>query len=153
MDVVVMGVGQTKFGSHPDKSIPELFAQAFFEAFESSNIELKDIEAIYFGNFVGEITDGSANLGGFIADEIGLSGVPAMRYESACCSSAVAFKEAYLSVKHNVYDCVLVGGAEKLKSAGTSIGTRALATAVDGVYEINSGLTFPGVFALMARIY
>ena len=153
MDVVVMGVGQTKFGSHPDKSLPELFAQAFFEAFDNSNIELKDIEAIYFGNFVGEITDGSANLGGFIADEIGLAGIPAMRFESACSSSAVAFKEAYLAVKHGIYDCVLVGGAEKLKSAGTAIGTRALATAVDGVYEINSGLTFPGVFALVARLY
>ncbi|ADB58145.1 thiolase C-terminal domain-containing protein [Archaeoglobus profundus] len=153
MDVVVMGVGQTKFGSHPDKSLPELFAQAFFEAFDSSNIELKDIEALYIGNFVGEITDGSANLGGFIADEIGLSGIQAMRYESACCSSAVAFKEACLAIKHGIYDCVVVGGVEKLKSAGTAIGTRALATAVDGVYEINTGLTFPGVFALVARLY
>lgn len=148
-----MGVGQTKFGSHPDKSLPELFAQAFFEAFDSSNIELKDIEAIYIGNFVGEITDGCANLGGFIADEIGLKGVQAMRYESACCSSAVAFKEAYLAIKHGIYDCVVVGGVEKLKSAGTPIGTRALATAVDGVYEVNTGLTFPGVFALVARLY
>ncbi len=153
MDVVVMGVGQTKFGSHPDKSLPELFAQAFFEAFDSSNVELNEIEAIYIGNFVGEITDGSANLGGFIADEIGLSGVQAMRYESACCSSAVAFKEAYLAIKHGIYDCVLVGGVEKLKSAGTGIGTRALATALDGVYEVNTGLTFPGVFALVARLY
>ncbi len=151
--VVVMGVGQTKFGSHPDKTLPELFAQAFFEAFDSSNIELRDIEALYIGNFVGEITDGSANLGGFVADEIGLRGIPAMRYESACCSSAVAFKEAYLAIKHGMYDCVVVGGVEKLKSAGTAIGTRALATAVDGAYEINVGLTFPGVFALVTRLY
>ncbi len=153
MDVVVLGVGQTKFGSHPNLSLPELFAQAFFEAFDSSNVELKDIEAIYLGNFVGEITDGCANLGGFIADEIGLEGVQAMRYESACCSSAVAFKEAYLAIKHGIYDCVLVGGVEKLKSAGTAIGTRALSTALDGVYEVNTGLTFPGVFALVARLY
>ncbi len=152
-DVAILGVGQTKFGKHPEKTLAELFAEAFFEAFESSNIELKDIEAIYFGNFVGEITDGSANLGGFIADEVGLAGVPAIRIESACCSSAVAFKEAYLAVSHGVYDCVVVGGSEKLYSAGTAIGTRALATALDSVYEINSGLTFPGVFALITRMY
>ena len=152
-DVAILGVGQTKFGAHPDKTLPELFAEAFFEAFNSSNIELKDIEAIYFGNFVGEITDGAANLGGFIADEIGLKGIPAYRFEGACASSSIAFREAYLAVAHGIYDCVLVGGAEKLYSAGTLIGTRALATALDSAYEINCGLTFPGVFALITRLY
>ncbi len=152
-DVAVLGVGQTKFGSHPGKTLTELFAEAFSEALEYSNVELKEIEAIYFGNFVGEITDGAANLGGFVAEEIGLAGIPAYRFEGACASSAVAFREAYLAVKHGVYDCVLVGGAERLHSAGTSIGTRALATALDSAYEVNSGLTFPGLFALIARMY
>jgi len=152
-EVAILGVGQTKFGAHPDKTLTELFAEAFFEAFDSSNIELKDIEAIYFGNFVGEITDGAANLGGFIADEIGLKGIPAYRFEGACASSSIAFREAYLAVAYGIYKCVLVGGAEKLYSAGTLIGTRALATALDSAYEINCGLTFPGVFALIARLY
>ncbi len=151
--VAVIGVGMTKFGKHPDKSLVDLFAEAFFEAFEEANIELKDIEAIYYGNFVGEMTDGSANLGGFLADEIGLEGVPAIRYEGACASSSVAFREAVRAVAAGYYDCVVVGGSERLYSAGTAIGTRALATAVDGVYEITAGLTFPGVFALAARLY
>jgi len=152
-DVVVLGVGMTKFGRHPDKSLVDLFAEAFFEAFEESNIELKDIEALYFGNFVGEMTDGSANLAGFMADEVGLKGIPATRYEGACASSSVAFREAVRAVAAGYYDCVAVGGSERLASAGTAVGTRALATAVDGVYEINAGLTFPGVFALAARLY
>lgn len=152
-DVAVLGVGMTKFGYHPNKSLAELFAEAFFEAFEESNIELKDIEALYFGNFIGEMTDGSANLGGFVADEVGLKDIPAKRYEAACASSSVAFREAYYAVATGLYDCVVVGGSERLYNAGTAIGTRALATAVDGVYEIAAGLTFPGVFALAARFY
>jgi acetyl-CoA C-acetyltransferase/acetyl-CoA acyltransferase len=151
--VAVLGVGQTKFGHHPDKSLVDLFAEAFYEAFSESNIELKDIEAIYYGNFVGEMTDGSANLSGFIADEIGLKGIPAKRYEAACASSSVAFREACLAVSHGIYDCVAVGGSERLYNAGTAIGTRALATAVDGLHEMAAGLTFPGVFALAARLY
>jgi acetyl-CoA C-acetyltransferase/acetyl-CoA acyltransferase len=143
----------TKFGSHPNKSLVDLFAEAFYEAFEESNIELKDIEALYYGNFVGEMTDGSANLAGFMADEIGLRGIPAIRYEGACASSSVAFREAVRAVAAGYYDCVAVGGSERLYTAGTAIGTRALATAVDGVYEISAGLTFPGVFALAARLY
>jgi acetyl-CoA C-acetyltransferase/acetyl-CoA acyltransferase len=152
-DVAVLGVGQTKFGYHSDKTLVDLFAEAFYEAFEESNIELKDIEALYYGNFVGEMTDGSANLSGFIADDIGLKGVPARRFEAACASSSVAFREAYLAVAHGMYDCVVVGGSERLYNAGTAIGTRALATAVDGLHEMTAGLTFPGVFALAARIY
>ncbi len=152
-DVAVLGVGMTKFGKHPDKSLVDLFAEAFYEAFEESNIELKDIEALYYGNFVGEMTDGSANLAGFMADEIGLRGIPAIRYEGACASSSVAFREAVRAVAAGYYDCVVVGGSERLLNAGTALGTRALATAVDGVYEITAGLTFPGVFALAARLY
>jgi len=151
--VAVVGVGMTKFGKHSEKSLPDLFAEAFFEALEDANLELKQIQAVYFGNFVGEMTDGSANLSGFVADEIGLKNIPAIRYEGACASSSVAFREAVRAVKAGYYDCVVVGGAEKLLSAGTAIGMRALATAVDGVYEITSGLTFPGVFALAARYY
>ncbi|MCS7143796.1 MAG: 3-ketoacyl-CoA thiolase [Archaeoglobaceae archaeon] len=151
--VAILGVGMTKFGKHSDKSLVDLFSEAFFEAFNESNIDLKEIQALYYGNFVGEMTDGSANLAGFIADEIGLKNVPAIRYEGACASSSVAFREAVKAVSAGYYDCVVVGGSEKLLSAGTGIGTRALATAVDGVYEMTVGLTFPGVFALTARLY
>lgn len=153
MRTAVIGVGMTKFGKHSEKSLVDLFAEAFFEALDDANIELKQVQAVYFGNFVGEMTDGSANLSGFVADEIGLKNAPAIRYEGACASSSVAFREAVKAVKAGYYDCVVVGGAEKLLSAGTAIGTRALATAVDGVYEMTCGLTFPGVFALAARYY
>ncbi len=84
---------------------------------------------------------------------MGLKEIPATRFEGACASSSVAFKEAVKAVAAGYYDCVAVGGSERLYTAGTALGTRALATAVDGVYEITAGLTFPGVFALAARLY
>ncbi|MHC1581970.1 MAG: thiolase C-terminal domain-containing protein, partial [Candidatus Syntropharchaeia archaeon] len=102
---------------------------------------------------VGEMTDGTSNIAGFAAAEIGLAGIPSTRYEGACASSSVAFRDAYLLIAAGVYDVVLVGGAERLLSAGTAIGTRALATSVDGVYEFNAGLTFPGAFGMAARLY
>ena len=152
-NVAVLGVGQTKFGSHPDKSLADLFADAFKEAFEESNIEKKDIEALYYGNFNGELTDGSANMGGFLTDEVGLGMIPAYRYEAACASSQVAFREATRAVAAGYHDIVVVGGSERLHSAGTALGTRALATSVEGIHEITTGLGFPGVFGLAARLY
>ncbi|MHC1567706.1 MAG: thiolase C-terminal domain-containing protein [Candidatus Syntropharchaeia archaeon] len=152
-DVAVIGVGHTKFGKHPDKSLVELFGEAAMEAIRDANIDKEKIEALLFGQHVGEMTDGTSNIAGFAAAEIGLAGIPSTRYEGACASSSVAFRDAYLLIAAGVYDVVLVGGAERLLSAGTAIGTRALATSVDGVYEFNAGLTFPGAFGMAARLY
>jgi acetyl-CoA C-acetyltransferase/acetyl-CoA acyltransferase len=152
-DVAIIGVGHTKFGTHPDKSLVDLFGEAAMQAIHDAMIERKRIEAIYLGQHGGGITDGTTNLGGFMAEELGLRGVPALRFEGACASSTVAFREAYREVAAGWHDIMLVGGTERLLSAGTAVGTKSLATAVDGVYESNAGLTFPGVFALAARLY
>ncbi len=152
-DVAVLGVGHTKFGRHPDKSLMDLFGMAAIQAIKESNIDKKSIQAIFVGQHVGEITDGVSNISPFAAAEIGLPGVPTVRYEGACASSSVAFREAYFLVAAGIYDVVLVGGAERLYSAGTPIGTKGLATSVDHVYEGNVGLTFPGVFGMAAILY
>jgi acetyl-CoA C-acetyltransferase/acetyl-CoA acyltransferase len=152
-DVAVVGVGHTKFGRHPDKSLIELFGEAAIEAIRDAGIDKKKIEAIFLGQHVGEMTDGSSNISGFAAAEIGLPGLPASRYEGACASSSIAFRDAYFLVAAGIYDVVLVGGTERLQSAGTPLGTRALATCTDGVYEFNAGLTFPGAFGMAARLY
>lgn len=152
-DVVVLGVGQTKFGSYPDKSLAKLFADAFFQAADESNIGKEEVEALYYGNFNGAMTDGSANLPGFLADEVGLEGIEGFRFEGACASSSVAFVEACRDVASGYHDFVAVGGSERLKNAGTALGTRALATAVEGIHDMTAGLTFPGVFALVTRLY
>jgi acetyl-CoA C-acetyltransferase/acetyl-CoA acyltransferase len=152
-DVAVLGVGHTKFGRHSDESLMDLFGEAAMQAIRESNIDRKRIQAIFLGQHVGEITDGASNLAPFASAEIGLSGIPSTRFEGACASSSLAFREAYFLVAAGVYDVVLVGGTERLLSAGTSIGTKALATSVDSVYEGNVGLTFPGVFAMAALLY
>ncbi|RJX15905.1 3-ketoacyl-CoA thiolase [Candidatus Bathyarchaeota archaeon] len=152
-DVAVLGVGHTKFGRHPDKSLMDLFGMAAIQAIKESNIDRKSIQAIFFGQHVGEITDGVSNISPFAAAEIGLPGIPSTRYEGACASSSVAFREAYFLVATGIYDVVLVGGAERLHSAGTPIGTKGLATSVDHIYEGNAGLTFPGVFGMAAILY
>ncbi|MGP3667851.1 MAG: thiolase C-terminal domain-containing protein [Candidatus Bathyarchaeota archaeon] len=152
-DVAVLGVGHTKFGRHPDKSLMDLFGEAAIKAIKESNIDKKQIQALFLGQHVGEVTDGASNVAGFASTEVGIQGVPAVRYEGACASSAVAFREAYLLVAAGVYDVVLVGGVERLLSAGTALGTKALATSVDSVYEGNVGLTFPGVFGMAAVFY
>ena len=152
-EVAVMGVGMTKFGP-THLNIKELFAEAALQAIEQSNLKSGDIQALFVGNVLGDFAEGQMNLAGFLANEIGLGpNVPATRVEGACATASIAFRDAFLWVASGFYDIVLVGGVEKVSHMGTSLATRAFAMATDSHYEELCGLTFPGVFAMLAHLY
>lgn len=152
-EVAVMGVGMTKFGP-THLSIKELFAEAALEAIEQSNLKSADIQALFVGNVLGDFAEGQMNLAGFLANEIGLGPhVPATRVEGACATASMAFRDAFMWVASGFYDIVLVGGVEKVSHMGTPLATRTFAMATDSHYEELCGLTFPGVFAMLAHLY
>lgn len=151
--VAVTGIGMTKFGQG-EGSLVELFNQAALEAVDNAGIKLRDIEAVFVGNVLGGFSEGQANIGGFISDELGLSpGVPATRFEGACATASVAIRNAFLMVAGGIYDVVLVGGMEKVMHMGVPLSTRTFAMATDSRYESPTGLTFPGVFGMAAHMY
>ncbi len=152
-EVAVMGVGMTKFGP-TDLSLKELFADAVLEAIQQSNLTSGEIQAAFVGNVLGDFAEGQMNLGGFLANEVGLGPeVPATRVEGACATASIAFREAFMWVASGFYDIVLVGGVEKVSHMGTPLATRAFAMATDSHYEEFCGLTFPGVFAMLTHLY
>lgn len=151
--VAVTGVGMTKFGQ-AEGSLVELFNQAAMEAVDNAGIKVQDIEALFIANVLGDFSEGQANMGGFIADELGLSpGIPATRFEGACATASVAIRNAFLMVAGGIYDVVLVGGVEKVMHMGVPLSTRTFAMATDSRYESPAGLTFPGVFGMAAHMY
>ncbi|HAG09430.1 MAG TPA: propanoyl-CoA acyltransferase [Desulfotomaculum sp.] len=151
--VAVMGVGMTKFGP-TEKSQVELFAEAAMEAINTSNIKSKDVQALFLGNGLGDFEEGQLNLAGFCANELGLPPeTTAMRFEGACASASIAIRNAFLLVASGAYDIVIAGGTERAFSMGTSLATRTFAMGTDSKYEEFSGLTFPGVFAMLAHLY
>lgn len=151
--VAIAGVGMTKFGK-TDKSLVELFTEAAMEAINGSNIRPREIQALFVGNSFGDFAEGQANIAGFLASELGLPpSTPATRFESACATASVAIRDAFMWVASGFYDVVLVGGVEKLLHMGTSLATRTFAMATDSRYEEFSGLTFPGVFAMLTHMY
>jgi acetyl-CoA acetyltransferase len=150
--VRVAGIGLTPFGEHPERTCRDLFGEAGVAAFEETNIDHNDTEALFYGNFMGEVSDHQGHMGPIAAEAVGLD-VPATRFESACASSATAVREAVMDIRNGEYDVVLVGGAERMTNISTSEATEALALAADDLYEISAGITFPGAYALMARAY
>ncbi len=151
--VAVVGVGMTRFTGAQSKTAVELFAEAAMDAIVESNIKPKDVQALFVGNFVGDFAEGQAQIQAFAADYLGLDHVPANRYENACASSSAAFRDAVMWVASGAFDIVLVGGTETAAKMGTPLATRSFAAASDSRYEYPCGLTFPGVFALLAHLY
>ncbi|MCU4973311.1 thiolase domain-containing protein [Halobacteria archaeon AArc-m2/3/4] len=150
-DARVVGIGMTEFGVH-DRPLPELFADAAFEAFDDAGVEGVDIDAFYLGNAMGGQTERDTHLAPTLATHVGIAGVPCQRYEDACATSSNAFKHAVRAVEAGDHDVVLVGGVERCTPTtglDTPEMTSIFASAAHRQYEQPTGLTFPGVFGLL----
>ena len=151
--VAVVGVGMTKFSGRQEKTTIELFSEAAMDAINESNLNPKDIQALYFGNALGDFSEGQMNIAAFAADSIGAFNIPATRFEGACASATVAVRDAFMWVASGFYDIVIAGGSERAATMGTPLATRTFAMASDSRYEYPAGITFPGVFGMLAHLY
>ncbi|MGC8663446.1 MAG: thiolase domain-containing protein [Thermoplasmata archaeon] len=154
-DVVIVGVGQTKFGEHWEKSLRALAVEAGLKAIEDAGIYSKDIDAIYGGNMSAGSSTFQDHIGPLLADFTGLAinKVPAIRIENGSASGAAAFHEGFLSVASGLYDTVLVGGVEKLTDVSMEEVTEVLSGEVDREWELFNGATLASLAALIARRY
>jgi acetyl-CoA C-acetyltransferase len=150
--VAVIGVGVTKFGLH-DRTSAELFAEAAHDALTDAGVPATAVQALYYGNVVGGETEHQLHTGPQAASVLGIPSVPTTRFETACASSHAAFRHAVMEIGAGVSDVVLVGGAERVLNVSTAESTEYFAYASDAVWEQPLGLTFPGVFALIARAH
>jgi acetyl-CoA C-acetyltransferase len=148
--VSIIGVGKTKFGVHPDRSLKSLIAEAGKKALVDAKIDASMIQAFYLGNFAATGFNKQNHVAAYAATALGLPNVPATRFEAACASSGAALREAVIAVGAGLYDYVLVGGVEKMNSVDTPRVTEYLAQAADWETEGKLGATFPSMFALMA---
>ncbi|ELY59622.1 thiolase domain-containing protein [Natronolimnohabitans innermongolicus] len=151
-DVRVAGVGLTPFGNTPERTSRDLFAEASIAAFDDSGVPREDVDALLYGNFMGELSEHQGHQGPLMAEAAGIR-APATRYESACASSGTAVRDAVMRIRNGEDDVLLVGGAERMTNLGTAGATEALAIAADDLWEVRAGMTFPGAYALMAQAY
>ena len=149
--VAVVGVGMTKFGELWDSSYRDLITEAGVKAILDAGIEGDDIQEIYVGSMSPGLFAGQEHIGALVADYSGLSGVPATRVEAACASGGLALRQAFLSIKSGRNDIVVAGGVEKMTDIPTKSAMMTLMGAGDEQWEAFQGVTFPALYALMAR--
>lgn len=148
-DVAVIGTGMTNFGELWGQSLRDLFVEAALGALDSAGADTLD--SIYVGNMSAGLFVGQEHLGPLMSDHLGMRGVPSTRVESACASGGMALRSAYMEVASGASDLVLATGVEKMNDGADVTGV--LATASDQEEEVYYGVTFPGLYAMIARAH
>lgn len=148
-DVAIIGIGMTKFGELWDQSIRDMFAEAALKAMENAGVE--KLDSLYVGSLSSGLYTYQEHIASVMAEYIGQTGIPASRVESACASGGLSVKSAFFEVASGMSDIVMAGGVEKMWDADD--GSFILATAADQEYEAFHGVTFPGLYAMLANIY
>ncbi len=140
-DVYVIGAGMTKFGRYPDKTVPQLGAEAVLDALDDAGLRIQDMEALSSGNLM----QANAMVGQRVLQQIGQTGIPVTNCANACATGATAFREGWVAIKAGIYDTVLVVGVEQMGKAGL-LGGGGTRKGIPTEGLLGSG-TMPAVFA------
>ena len=139
-DVYIVGVDMIKFGRFPEKTVPQLGAKAALLALDDAGLKIQDMQALYCGN----LGQANAMVGQRILQEIGQTGISVVNCANACATGATAFREAWMSIKAGVFDCVLAVGVEQMGRGLLGGGGGGSGISKEGL--LGSG-TMPAVFA------
>jgi acetyl-CoA acetyltransferase len=149
LPVFIAGIGMSQFGK-TSNTLVGIMESAAARALAGSKIH--DIEAVYIAVMNPEEFTGDANLASHVVETLGLTGIPALRIETASSAGAAALHAAFHSVASGYYRRVLVVGGEKMTHLSTSATTRILAEVIDS-QERQCGATMPALAAMITEKY
>jgi acetyl-CoA acetyltransferase len=139
-EVYVVGTDMIKFGRFPDRTVPQLGAEAALMALDDAGLTIHDMQALYCGN----LGEAGAMVGQRVLREIGQTGIPVVNCANACATGATAFREGYAAIRAGMYDVVLCVGAEQMGKGLLGGGGGGGGIPTEGL--LGSG-TMPAVFA------
>jgi acetyl-CoA acetyltransferase len=149
----IVGAGHTRFGVLPEGP-RTLLRIAVEQAFRSVDrgFERARVQEAYLGT-LGFSGWQLGNSSAVLAEEAGLPGVPTTRIENACASAGFALRAGTKAIESGARDVVLVAGLEKMTDPTNARRRYWLGVSGDTEWERLAGLTFAGVYGLMADRY
>ena len=151
-DIFLIGAGQTRFCEQWDMSLRDLIEASVTAAITDAKLSAIDIDMVIVANMIGDAVADQAHLGALAASLLPHR-PPALRVEAACASGSVAVHTACSLLRSGDVETVLVVGAEKMTDVPNEVVSRALMGASDAEKDAAAGLTFPGIFGLVAQRY
>ncbi len=151
-NIAIIGIGQTYFGELWDQSLRDLMLEAGLNSIKDAQIDKSQINSLFVGNMSAGRFVGQEHVAALAADVLGIN-APATRCEAACASGSVAFRAAYNSIASGESDISMAMGVEKMTDISGPSALTTLAAAGDQEWEAAIGLTFAGLYALIARCH
>ena len=154
-EVYIIGAHETEHGSFKDKTFRHLIADAGNGAINDAGIDRKEIQALYLGNYNGNGLNAQNTMAALAATSLAMPHAASLRFEAACASGGVAFRNAMIAVGAGVYDTVMVMGVEKMNIPPDELPyedqMKAALSGVDYLYEAGSGMNGSTMFAMFAH--
>src|SRR5260221_4699549 len=150
-DVAVVGTGQTKFAARrPDRTLPELMAEAAQTALADAGIAARDLDAVVAG-LAPEALQGVAHAEAWSAGEMAAVGRRLMRVQTGGSSGLSALLAAYNHIRSGQADVVMAIGGDRVRESGDS--QQVLNKVWDPVFERDLPLVAIATLALSATRY
>ena len=149
----IVGAGHTRFGAleeGPRALLRAAVAGAFASVDRGAgppDVGEAFLATLGFGGW--QIGNASAVL----AEETGVVGVPTTRVENACASGGFALRAGVRAIESGARELVLVVGLEKMTDVASARRRYWLGVSGDTEWERAAGLTFAGVYGLIASRY
>jgi acetyl-CoA C-acetyltransferase len=164
--VFVIGAHNTRFGSFVKRdkqtgavedlhSIYDLIVEAGKGALDDAGVNAREVDGVWLGSCSPSLLANQEHLAPLsmgVAPEA-LRFRPMTRVEDACATSSVALYNAIYAVESGRFRIALVIGVEKMNLLDTKGVTHALACSSYWPEEGARGMTFPGLFAEIAKAY
>ncbi|HTT35501.1 MAG TPA: thiolase domain-containing protein [Thermoplasmata archaeon] len=148
--VAVIGSGHTRFGVLPEGP-RALLRSAVDRAVGSVDrgVERTALEEGFLGT-LGIAGWQLGNVSAVLAEELGRTGLPVSHVENACASAGFALRAGILAIESGRRELVVVAGVEKMTDAPSPRRRYWLGVSGDTEWERLAGLTFAGVYGLLA---
>ena len=105
-EVAIAGVGLHPFGRFPGRSALDMAAIAARRALKDADLKWSDIQAAVGGSY--EVDNPDA-----VVAQLGLTGIPFTNVYNGCATAGAALFTAAETIRHGLYDRVLVLGMDK----------------------------------------
>jgi acetyl-CoA acetyltransferase len=151
-EVYIAAVGLTKVDltGHIFSTVFELFADAYRRALADAPI--RTFDGVQVGIMDSEEFENRANVATKVVDRLGLTGIPAVRTETASSTGAAAFHEACYKVASGEFETMLVLAGERMKMVTTEVATSIMSKTIDPE-ERRFGFTMPALIALVTQAW
>ena len=151
MAVAIIGAGHSRFGNRRDVNVAELAWESMKQAFDTANVEQKDIDFYVVG--MAGLWSSEAAVPSLIAEYAKLH-AGSMRIEAACATGSAAIRVGCNAIESGEADVVLVVGIEKMQESPNPTVIEIIGRYGSYFWEFeNFGLTFPAYYALYATAY